>query len=101
MKELTDRADRVKAAFEYLFNEPRPTIPIDQGDVITGNLVRVADLLDRVLTASADDDGLAAAIFLRSLTDSLIQLCWLLLKGDDGNFTKFKEHSLAHERDAL
>jgi hypothetical protein len=101
MKGLTELADRVKTAFEALLENPQPTIPVDQGDVITGNVSRIADLFDRVLTASAVDDGLAAEIFLRSLTDSVIQLRWLLSKNDNTNFTKFKEHSLALERDAL
>ena len=101
MKGLTDIADRVRLSLRKLLEDPHPTIPIDQGDVIFGSLVRIGDLLDRVLAASADDDGLAAEIFLRSLTDSIIQLRWLLLRNDDANFTKFKEHSLAQERDAL
>ena len=81
--------------------EPRPTIPVDQSDVIVGTLVRIGDLFDRVLSASGDDDGLPAELYERSLTDSVIQLRWLLQRNDDSNFTKFKEHSLAQERDAL
>lgn len=101
MKDLTDIADRVRLSLQKLLEDPRPTIPVAQGDVIFGSLVRISDLFDRVLAASADDDGLAAEIFLRSLTDSIIQLRWLLLRNDVANFTKFKEHSLAQERDAL
>jgi hypothetical protein len=85
MKGLTELADRVKAAFVALLENPHPTIPVDQGDVITGNVSRIADLFDRVLSASAADDGLAAEIFLRSLTDSVIQLRWLLSKNDNAN----------------
>jgi hypothetical protein len=101
MKGLTEIAERAREAFRQLLADPQPTIPVDQGDVIVGNLVRISDLFERVLSASADDDGLAAEIFQRSLTDSVIQLRWLLLRNDDANFTKFKEHSLAQERDAF
>jgi hypothetical protein len=101
MKGLTEIADRVRVAFQGLLEDLRPTIPVDQSDVIVGTLVRIGDLFDRVLSASGDDDGFAAELYERSLTDSVIQLRWLLQRNDDSNFTKFKEHSLAQERDAL
>jgi hypothetical protein len=101
MKDLTEIADAVDAAFGALLADSRPAIPTDVSDVIIGNLVRIRQLTHRVLNASSEDDGMVSEILLRSLVDSAVQIRWLFNKNDPALYSQFKARSLASERDAI
>ena len=79
---------------------PPPTVP-DVGDVLLGSLIRIRQLVDRILKGSQEDDGMVAEILLRSLSDSAIQFRWLLKKQDVTLYSQFKTRSFGSERDAL
>lgn len=98
LREIHEALDGLYVSFLASLGAP---LNADMSDVMAGSMLRVKHLVSRILEASSEDDGLLAEIVLRSLSDSAIQLTWLLVKDTPGYFTQFKERSLATEREAL